>query len=269
MHTMVDDWEMIALMRRQKWGQQIIAAIAVTSVFALAINANGQSLRGSGASLDRQNRQALQHDFSYLRDANHVQRFVGSGLLVSVYDSADYWLKEVSFPVARPAVKLFIQRLGSQYRAACGERLVVTSLTRPIASQPGNASRRSVHPTGMALDLRRPYPGRCRTWLEETLLQLEGRGILEATRETSPAHYHIALYSEPYVSHVSRLTGQSAEEIISLMNTEATYTVKLRDTLWHISRRYDTTPEAIQRANGLRTTYIYPGQLLKIPARQR
>ena len=260
---------MIALARTQRWGRHIVVVIAVACVFLLCSDAAAQSLRGSGASLDRQNRQAVHHDYSYLGNASEVQRFVEAGLLVPVYETADYWLKQVSFPVARPAVKLFIQRLGSQYRAACGERLVVTSLTRPVANQPSNASRRSVHPTGMALDLRRPYPGPCRTWLEDTLLFLEGQGMLEATRETNPAHYHIALYSEPYLAYVSRLTTRPVEEIVSLVNTEATYRVKRRDTLWDISRRYETTPEAIQRANGLRTADIYPGQLLKIPIGQR
>ena len=41
------------------------------------------------------------------------------------------------------------------------------------------------------------------------------------------------------------------------------------DTLWRISKQYDTTPEAIQRANGLRSTEIFPGQLLKIPEGER
>ncbi len=255
--------------RRQRRGRRAVAAIAVVGAFALAVDLDAQSLRGSGASLDRQNRQAAQHDFSRLRDANQVQRFVDAGLLVPVSDAADNWLKAVSFPVARPAVKLLIQRLGSQYRAACGERLVVTSLMRPLANQPRNASRRSVHPTGMALDLRRPFPGPCRTWLEDTLLYLEGQGVLEATRETSPSHYHIALYPQQYVAHVSRLTGLSTGAITASMGAEATYTVKRQDTLWRISRRYDTTPEAIQQANGLRGTEIYPGQLLKIPSGRR
>ena len=258
---------MTVLMERLTWsGRSAAAGLIVVAAIVFAADAEAQSLRGSGASLDRQNRQAARHDFSQLRDANHVQRFVDAGLLVAVYDSGDFWLKAVSFPVARPAVKLFIQRLANQYRAACGERLVVTSLTRPLANQPRNASRRSVHPTGMAIDLRRPFPGPCRVWLEDTLLYLEGQGVLEATRESSPAHYHIALFPQPYVAHVSRLTGLSTQAISASMDTEATYTVKRQDTLWRISRRYDTTPEAIQQANGLRTTDIYPGQLLKIPS---
>lgn len=245
------------------------AAACLIALLAFSAAAQAQSLHGSSASLNRQVKQADAHHFSYLQNANDVRRFVDAGLLVPVTDTADYWLKAVSFPFARPAVRLFIERLASQYRAACGERLVVTSLTRPIANQPRNASRRSVHPTGMALDLRRPFPGPCRDWLEETLLYLERQKVLEATRETSPAHYHVALFPQPYVRHVSRLTGLTTTQInASLAPVEpSVYTVKRQDTLWRISRRFDTTPEAIQVANGLRTTQIYPGQQLKIPGR--
>jgi len=248
----------------------VLVAIAAGLAIGLAGEASAQSLRGSGASLDRQNRQADAHDFTAIRDAAQAQRFVDAGLLVPVYDTADFWLKGVSFPVARPAVKLFISRLASQYRRACGERLVVTSLTRPLANQPSNASRRSVHPQGMAMDLRRPYPGPCREWIEDTLLYLEGQKVLEATRESSPAHYHVALFPRQYIGHVSRLTGTAEAAIAEqIAMGPTTYEVKRRDTLWEISRRYDTTPAAIQQANGLRTTSIYPGQVLKIPAGQR
>jgi hypothetical protein len=62
----------------------------------------------------------------------------------------------------RVETDLFVKRLAGQYRAACGERLVVTSLTRPASLQPRNASDRSVHPTGMAVDLRVPPTSSCR-----------------------------------------------------------------------------------------------------------
>lgn len=245
----------------------VSVALVITLLFANGA-ADAQSLRGSGASLDRQERQAAAHDYSYLQDADDVRRFVDAGLLVAIADNTDYWLKGVSFPFARPAVKLFIERLAGQYRASCGERLVVTSLTRPIANQPRNASRRSVHPTGMAIDLRRPYPGRCRDWLEETLLYLERQKVLEATRESSPAHYHVALFPQPYVAHVSRLTGLTTSQVAAALEPAepSTYTVRRQDTLWRISRRYDTTPEAIRIANGLSSSQIYPGQQLTIPS---
>ena len=244
----------------------LVFATVIAVSFAGVAPAEAQSLRAASASLDRQNREARGHDFTYLRNSAQLQRFLDSSLLVTVSGNEDYSLKDVSFPVARPAVKLFIERLSAQYRRACGERLVVTSLTRPLANQPSNASSRSVHPTGMALDLRRPYPGPCRDWLEDTLLYLEGRKVLEATREYRPSHYHIALFPQQYVSHVSRATGRSEASIAASLAQETTYRVRTQDTLWQISRRYGITPEAIQQANGLRSSTIYPGQLLKIPS---
>ena len=45
-----------------------------------------------------------------------------------------------------------------------------------------------------------------------------------------------------------------------------TYTVVAGDTLFDISRRYNTTVDAIMRANNLTTYVIHPGQVLHIPA---
>ena len=170
---------------------------------------SAQSLRGSSASLDRQVAQARRHDFTHLANAAQLRRFVDAGYLVRVGGNADYTLFDVSFPFARPEVLLFVERLSAQYRRACGERLVVTSLTRPRSHQPRNASARSVHPTGMAIDLRRPA-GRCRAWLESVLLALEAREVLEATAERRPPHYHVAVYPKPYAAYVRQLTARAA-----------------------------------------------------------
>ncbi|MEO8288028.1 MAG: LysM peptidoglycan-binding domain-containing protein [Chloroflexota bacterium] len=45
------------------------------------------------------------------------------------------------------------------------------------------------------------------------------------------------------------------------------YIVRLGDTLTGIAARYSTTVDAIMRANGLRSTFIYVGQVLIIPLR--
>ncbi len=223
--------------------------------------ASAQSLRGSRGALDLQTAQAVSHDFTYLGEPGQVHRFVAAGYLVPVDSNRDYRLKDVSFPVARPEVRLFIARLASQYRRACGERLVVTSLTRPLSHQPRNASDRSVHPTGMALDLRRPA-GRCRRWLERTLLSLESRGVLEATAERHPPHYHVAVFPEQYAFYVGRLTGLgSSGSPISLRS----YTVRRGDTLWQIARRYDISLRALRQINKLSSTRIRPGQRLTLP----
>ncbi len=192
--------------RRRRFLTRLLAA---GLLLGGASGTSAQSLRGSSASLDRQVAQARGHDFTHLTGAAQLRRFVDAGLLVHLAGNRDYTLVDVSFPFARPEVRLFVERLSSQYRRACGERLVVTSLTRPLSHQPRNASDRSVHPTGMAIDLRRPA-GRCRGWLEAVLLSLEARGVLEATRERRPPHYHVAVYPKPYAAYVRALTAGGA-----------------------------------------------------------
>ncbi|NKB86839.1 MAG: LysM peptidoglycan-binding domain-containing protein [Acidobacteria bacterium] len=238
----------------------ITLSAAATLVVALPLEA--QSLRGSSASMDRQNAQARAHDFTFLRDGRHVTTFVNSGLLVRLPGNSNYELNAVSYPYARPEVKLFVERLSAQFRGACGEKLVVTSLTRPQNGQPRNASSRSVHPTGMALDIRRHNTPACRSWLERVLLSLEGSQVLEVSLEHRPPHYHIALFPDPYRSYVTRLGASTTVERAA----PGTYVVSRGETLWRIARKHGTTPAAIQRANDLRDTTIYPGQELRIPA---
>lgn len=43
------------------------------------------------------------------------------------------------------------------------------------------------------------------------------------------------------------------------------YVVKKGDTLWSISRRYDTTVEIIKKLNGLNSDLLQIGQILKVP----
>jgi LysM repeat protein len=230
-----------------------------------------QSLRGSAASLDRQNAQARAHDFNYLRTAEEVRRFVESGYLVPVRPNQDFDVHNVSFPYARPEAHLFIQRLAAQYRAACGEKLVVTSLTRPLSHQPPNASNRSVHPTGMAIDLRRSQNARCRSWLESTLLSLERAGVLEAIEERRPPHYHIALYPRPYVEYLAQRTGETRlVENVTQGDPEFelqwnTHRVAGGETLTAIARRYDTTVNRLRAENGIQGSRILVGQQLRVP----
>ena len=232
---------------------------------SLAGHMSAQSLRGSSSSLDVQTTEAAEHDFSYVLEPREVRQLAASGALVRVHGNQDYRLKDVSFPFARPAVKLFIERLASQYRRACGQQLVVTSLTRPQSTQPRNASERSVHPTGMALDLRRPS-GRCRSWLEAILLSLESESVLEATSERRPPHYHVAVFPEQYEAYVKRLSERAAPGP-SLKS--GVYTVRRGDTLWDIARSYGVSSGALRRMNGLSSARIRPGQTLTVPTTGR
>ena len=171
------------------------------------------SLRGSPKSMERQHEVAEEQDYSFLRTPAEVRELHDDGALVAIPGNGDYSLAAVSYPFARPEVKLFIERLAAQHREGCGEALVVTSLTRPLSSQPRNAHPLSVHPAGMAVDFRIPRVGACRAWLEEALLSLEGDGLLDATRERTPPHYHVALFPAAYLAYVARLDeAQAAAE---------------------------------------------------------
>jgi len=215
--------------------------------------ATAQSLGGSASSLDRQNRMARTHDFTFLDTPGQVSRFAGLGYLVRVRPNSDFDLYGVSFPYARPEVQMFVSRLASQYRASCGEQLVVTSLTRPESRQPRNASGRSVHPTGMAVDLRLSRKTSCRRWLERVLLELEGSRVLEATRERRPAHYHVAVFPQPYARYVTSLSKTTR------------YRVRSGDSLWAIARKHGTTVARLREENGLASSRILPGQVLDVP----
>ncbi len=253
------------------------ALVTAATLATPAHDLHAQSLRGSSRSIDRQNRIARDHDFTYLRSTSQVRRFVNAGYLVPISSSRDVRLNAVSFPYARPEVGLFIQRLGAQYRAACGERLVVTSLTRPRSRQPRNASSRSVHPTGMAVDLRRSNSSRCRRWLESTLLHLERQGVAEATRERRPPHYHVAIFPQPYTRYVERITGRpatlAAQDDTPAPRTATAeterYRVRRGDSLWSIARRFGTSIGNLRTINELRGSRIYAGQVLLVPGTSR
>lgn len=166
------------------------------------------TLRGSPASMERQNAVAKENDLAFVRTRAELRALEREGELVRLRGNADYtFAKGVSGPVARPEVRTFVERLAAQYRDGCGERLVVTSLTRPSSRQPGNAHQLSVHPAGIAVDLRVSRKAACRGWLEGTLLSLERRGLLDVTRERNPPHYHVALFPDAYGAYLERLAA--------------------------------------------------------------
>ena len=242
--------------------------------------AQAQTLRGSPTSMQRQNEAARKNDYSFLRTARDVSKFADLGLLVRMQGNSHYLLAGVSQPYARPAIKTFVERLAAQYMDACGQKLVVTSLTRPVTKQPANASELSVHPAGMAVDLRIPSTKSCRTWLENTLLYLEDQGSLDATRERWPAHYHIAIFPDRYLRYVRSIDSDAAPASLdrvaanttesrakgsSAAETTEQYVVDSGDSLWSIARRFHTSVAELQALNGLKGSTIRAGQKLSVP----
>jgi hypothetical protein len=193
-----------------KFSRLALAAFGLTAASASASGpAAPGELSGSLASVRRQHRVARRAEYKFLRTAAEVRTWVRLERLVTLRTSANYVVDDVSFPYARPAVKRFIERISAQYRAATGERLVITSLTRPLNHQPENASALSVHPAGMAVDLRVPAAAKHRRWLERTLLSLEDRAVLDVTRERHPPHYHVAVFPEQYERYVATLANSA------------------------------------------------------------
>jgi hypothetical protein len=244
-------------------GRRLPGLLFATLILALAPSGlHAQSLQGSPASLDIQNRIARQHDFTYIDTPQRVDYFAAQGWLVRVRPTADLVLdNEVSHPYARPEVQLFVQRLAGQYHRACGEKLVVTSLTRPTSQQPSNASERSVHPTGMAVDLRYSTNRRCRAWLEGVLTSLERQRVIEATRERSPVHYHVAVFPHEYAQYVAALESREREQLGDVL----AYKVQRGDSLWEIARSHGMSVDELKAVNGINGNRIYAGQVIDVP----
>ena len=236
------------------------------------------SLRGGRASLDRQNQAAQILGARKLRTPKQIKLAVKSGKLVRVKPTKHLQLANVSFPFAHPKLKRLLTDISQRYHQWCKAPLVVTSLTRPQNKQPRNASSRSVHPAGIAADLRLPWKS-CRRWLERYLLELEAAGVIEATRERRPPHFHITLAPRGAkglrASAIKKVSAKSSKSRRVKkhrirqnkgLRSRKIHIVRSGDTLWDLAMKYRTTVKEIRRVNQLpRRHTLQIGQALKIP----
>jgi hypothetical protein len=157
----------------------VMLSAALAPIFARGLHA--QSLRGSQESVD--------HLYLVAR-ASGLQFHA----TVPLSGNKDYTPKSsMSLPYATAEVRAYVEHLAAEYHAACGERLVITSALRPMSKRPRNGSVKSVHPTGIAVDVRKPKRRLCRDWLRQLLLQHEREGAIEATEEFRPPHFHVVV----------------------------------------------------------------------------
>ena len=247
------------------------ATLAVIALFGRSHYGAAQSLRGSMASVERMYDHAVQDGLTFYETTNAVQWAAARGELVQMHTDHGYALKRVAFPYVRPATLAFVERLSDDYDRKCGEPLIVTSAVRPESRQPRNSSTRSVHPTGMAVDLHKPTTSGCLTWLRRELLALEGTGVIEATEEHHPAHFHVAVFGAEYMRFARIQDADRPTVMIVARQSMAApvsarrYKVRVGDTLWSIAQQNSTTVNELISANRLGHTKIRPGQMLIIP----
>lgn len=194
-----------------------LVAVAVAGAL-LPGAARAQSLRGSRGSIERMYDAAVDARLDFLRTPGEVRAAAREGTLVPLATTSNYRVHRVSAPYVLPSTRDFVDGLAADYRRECGEPMVVTSAVRPSSRQPRNATARSVHPTGLAVDLRRPRSGHCRSWLRGTLLSLEADGVIEATEERRPAHFHIAVLPR---ERARGFAGRSRSSGVSLSSRAA------------------------------------------------
>jgi len=254
--------------------RSILAALAFAGALGVLAPAAGeaQTLRGSPSSVERMYRQARSHALPFYSTPRGVRAAAADGELVRLSGNSNYRVAGVTYPYALATTRTFVQRLAEQYRDVCGEKLVVTSAMRPSSFRLFNSVDKSVHPAGMAVDIRIPPRSRCRTWLRQRLLYLESRGVAEATEERRPPHFHVAVFPGPYRRYIggggeAKPAARKAEARRERPAARATYRVRSGDSLWSIARRHGTSVERLRAANDLSGSRVKPGQTLTIPAR--
>src|SRR6185503_1868932 len=105
---------------------------SMLSLFLLPGALAAQTLRGSAASVDLMYASAHEKDLAFLHSRGDIYQAATAGDLELISITEDVTLQRVKFPFVLPTTLAFTDSLGAAFRAACGERLVVTSGARPV-----------------------------------------------------------------------------------------------------------------------------------------
>jgi LysM repeat protein len=248
-----------------------------------------EALRGSRESVEKMYDFAQRYRYPFYLTPSTLDDAIAKGRLVPLTGDENYELtRGVGFSYATTEARDFVMQFAPQYLAACGVPLTVTSAARPMSRQPRNANPHSVHPTGIAVDIRRPYPGPCLTWVRTALAQLEARGFVEATEEHHPVHLHIAVlrapgarFTLPDLTNGVRVARQptTPETTVAAANGDVSlvaatndwartrvYLVRDGDTLWDVAQKTGVSVAALARANNRSPkSVLRPGTMLALP----
>ena len=97
-------------------------------------------------------------------------------------------------PYALPSTVAFVNAMAKEYQATGCGRLIVRGALRLTTERPPNGSIHSVHPAGMAVDIRTNHiPATCAEWLRNYLREKEALGEVDGTHELKPEHLHVVV----------------------------------------------------------------------------
>lgn len=188
--------------------------LAITVLFSglLVAEVEAQELKGSPESIQNQWLYAKGIELKFFETEDDVALAKKNGLLVPLWRNPKLMFVDVWHEYVLPTTRAFIDMFEKLRPQVCGQELVITGASRSLERLPPNGSLYTVHVTGMSVDFRIPESLECRQWFERTLLKFEGMHIIDVTLETSPWHYHIAVFPTRFeVSTPPRPVSTNAE----------------------------------------------------------
>lgn len=174
-------------------------------------------LRGSLASLERQNERLETEGLERIEDENDLTARIADGLLVPVPVSTALTVNAnlpVNHRYCRPWTARFLRDIARAHDAVFHRPLDVSSAVRTVAYQKrlmhvnGNAAPAvgevvSPHITGATIDIAKKGLTRAEMgWMRRWLLALEAEGKIDVEEEFHQACFHITVYK----TYVPRLT---------------------------------------------------------------
>ena len=160
---------------------------------------------GEVSSSEQQFRYAAEKQVPFMTSEADYQMRIASGYFVRLENP--FMDVQARRPYVLPSTVAFVVELATEYYAAGCGRLVVRDALRITNEQPSNGSNYSVHPAGMAVDLRvRDIGEACESWMNNYLLEKEAEGRVDATREywkmvrgqkVPNPHFHLVVPLEP------------------------------------------------------------------------
>ncbi len=173
------------------------------------LNPTASSLRGSTASLLRQNQRLAADQLERILDEDDLSARIAHKLLVPLPASAALAVN-ADLPAAhrfcRPWTALFLSDLARTHQAAFRRPLVVTSAVRTVDYQkqliainpnaaPAEGEIISPHIMGAAVDIAKDgLSPQELEWMRRHLLALEAQGKIDVEEEFEQACFHISVY---------------------------------------------------------------------------